>query len=81
MTNFKQQLIDALEEHDIEPNLSYSGRGMYGERCVAVHCGGRNNVDEDDVLDAVKDIPGAQHPASDSLGLGTVLYWPRAVTD
>jgi hypothetical protein len=33
------------------------------------------------VLEAVATVPGALRPTRDQLGLGTVLYWPRAKID
>ncbi|CAN5951018.1 unnamed protein product [Sphagnum jensenii] len=77
-----RKFIDVLEEAGYEPK-SYSGRGMYGKQCVSVS-GDRedgfsgweiaralwfNNYDGEDDLD----VP---EPHQDSLGRGTVLYWP-----
>lgn len=72
--------IMALEDAGFEPR-PYSGRSMYGKNCAGIDC--------DDALDALATIlhtsfddesavPGmAQHPKSDSIGLGQILYWPR----
>ncbi|CAM5998711.1 unnamed protein product [Sphagnum balticum] len=70
------KFIDALEEAGYEPK-SYSGRGMYGKSCVSI----RDGVSAWDVAVALfvgndldpTDVP---EPHQDSLGLGTVLYWP-----
>lgn len=74
----------AMEDVD----LSYSGRGMFGDRCIAYTgnalasftytlatiLAGRDNADS-----APNDIQGwiaqLSNPASDSLGLGRVWYW------
>ena len=77
MNEMAKQLIAALEAADI-PHRSYSGRGMFGEQCVGVSCGGRNGVNEEDVLEAVKNVKGGLRPSYDSLGLGSIVYWPQA---
>lgn len=75
-------LIDALENLGYEPR-SYSGRGMYGSHCVAVTLDRDTNaftigaqlVTEmgEEGGDEVADLDVRQ----DSMGLGTVLYFPR----
>lgn len=59
-------LIKKIEGAGYEP-VSYSGRGMYGERCVAVA------LEQHDDGDELSRIEGATR---DSLGMGTILYWP-----
>ena len=67
-----------LEDAGYEPR-SYSGRGMFGTRCVSISGNSIsawkvasslwfNNFDEIDL-----DVP---EPRQDQLGLGIVLYWP-----
>lgn len=61
----------------------YSGRGMYGETCVAIH--GQFNsmhlilcladVLRDEGFDNAEDILGC--PMQDSYGLGVVVYFPK----
>lgn len=80
MNKLAQQLVAALKRADIEPRTDYSGRGMFGVRCVGVSCGGRRDVSEGDVLEAVKNVRGGLRPSHDAMGLGTILYWPSAVT-
>jgi hypothetical protein len=59
---------------------SYSGRGMFGKECVAVE------TDLDawtlalamaDINNGELDLFGLGKPRQDSMGLGTVLYWPH----
>ncbi len=72
-----QKLIDALEDAGYAPR-AYSGRGMFGKRCVSIS---EVRVSAWDVAVALftgndldpTDIP---EPRQDSLGLGIVLYWP-----
>jgi hypothetical protein len=72
---FAQELIDAFDAANIKWR-SYSGRGMSGEYCVGVTCG--KNVDEGEVLHAIRNVTAALRITRDSMGLGTICYWPRA---
>lgn len=70
---------EILEDLGYEP-YAYSGRGMYGKRCVAINLSRDQSVWElaasvcqrDDNL--VLDV-GA--PQQDNMGLDIVVYWPR----
>lgn len=61
------KLIEAIKAADLRPR-SYSGRGMYGERCVGVSL---------DYLGQADGLP-LSGSRTDSLGLGIILYWPSA---
>lgn len=50
---------------------SYSGRGMYGERCLGITTKQPNSVIEDAGAAGIK---GARQ---DSMGLSTIVYWPN----
>lgn len=59
---------------------SYSGRGMYGARCVSVNLdglsellaiGGAIRAAAPDDVDRL-----ARDARTDSMGMGTVVYWP-----
>ena len=76
MNKFAQKLVAALNAADIKWR-DYSGRGMYGVSCVGVSCGRAHT--EGEVLEAVRNVPRALTPNRDSLGMGTILYWPSAV--
>lgn len=61
---------------------SYSGRGMYGKRCVGVTIDGSllgflaDLVEEcEDTHDGAILMRAAQ---TDQMGRGTIVYWPRA---
>jgi hypothetical protein len=74
------QITETLDANQIEWR-SYSGRGMMGSYCVAVSCGTRSDGGghtEGEVIRAVADTPGGLNYSRDSLGLGTILYWPSA---
>ena len=78
-----QKLIEALEEGGWEVR-SYSGRGMYGKRCVSVRDG--QDGEKASAWEIAKHLFSEQYdgefdrlpePQQDQLGLGIVLYWPR----
>lgn len=66
---------------------SYSGRAMYGARCVSVYLNGDAELpafaatlavdaesdNEGDGDDIIKILRGTR---TDNMGLGTVVYWP-----
>ncbi len=84
-----EQFIDLLEYAAPQGSVrSYSGRFMYGKRCVSV------NIDRGEslealcgqlVLDAERDNEGdgdevvriLRQTRTDNMGLGTVAYWPN----
>ena len=76
MNEFAKQLIAALEAADIKWR-DYSGRGMFGTQCVGVTCG--RYVSEGEALDAVAAVPDGLHVSRDSMGMGTIVYWPTAI--
>jgi len=64
--------IESMEGADI-PWVAYSGRYMYSRECPSVYCGGRTEIYESDVIQALpRDI--ARNIKKDSMGLGLVLY-------
>ncbi len=79
-------LIELLEGIGLEP-YSYSGRGMYGKRCLAVDTDSPletmaiialEAVDVATELEDARDtIEALQYPSSDSMGRSSVLYWSR----
>ena len=71
------QILDCVAWCDVHEN--YSGRGMYGETCLgfagdigAIELG----VIMCDVLGLDKALELANRSASDSLGVGTITYFP-----
>ena len=78
MNKLAEALVGALEAAGIKPRTDYSGRGMFGATCVGVDCDGRREVAQSDVLEAVKNVPGGLRFSSDQMGMGKILYWPRA---
>lgn len=75
-----KKLIAMIEDTYREP-MSYSGRGMYGERCVAVGCDSISDLLADFVestFDKEFVAEVARSMSTDSLGLGVVAYWKTA---
>jgi hypothetical protein len=83
-----------LEEAGYEPR-SYSGRGMYGRKCVGVALDASEsttvlavklaasvarNAEHYSQIDAELEelIEVMEYTCTDSLGRGTIVYWPKA---
>ena len=70
-------LYDALS--DLEPS-AYSGRGMYGNQCIAVSLPNEQALwDLAVALTSAEVFPGA--PTTDSFGKGIIAYWPDIAWD
>lgn len=80
-----QQIVEAFENAGYEPT-DYSGRFMYGDRCLGVSGDNalsivietiaefaRNAETTDEVVDFVERLGNVR---SDSLGLGQIVYFP-----
>jgi hypothetical protein len=77
-----EQLEDVMTQLDVEVRTDYSGRGMYGDKCLAIVGDLRDLLrfaaeltqaigveDANDILGRVR---------SDSMGLSSVYYFPGA---
>ena len=62
----QDQLMEAIELAGLRP-IAYSGRGMYGEQCIACVLSDR---------DQGRYLP-QKGRSEDSLGYNTIFYWPR----
>lgn len=66
-----EEVCDSGE--DFEIRVGYSGRGMYGAKCMGIVCSSEKAtcvVEEAAYLG----LFGARY---DSMGLHTIVYWPR----
>lgn len=93
MTTFSNdlaaRLMDALA--DLNPKPTYSGRAMFGQKCVSVVISRESEGDLANALEAIaiefygdggQPMNNPFRFTQDSMGLDTVVYWPRAsVTD
>jgi hypothetical protein len=84
-----QEILEELSHSYSFKVREYSGRGMYGRKCLAV----TTNIDsvhslqlgfyiahvaaEQGLLDETENILSDNDTKEDSMGLGTVIYWPR----
>ena len=82
-----QEFVNLIASAGFRPT-SYSGRGMFGKRCVSV------NLDRNEetafaaaVINATqtRDVPAVMRVISDhckdSMGMGVVLYWRSMSAD
>jgi len=53
---------------------NYSGRGMFGKLCVSIYC------EVHEALDIISEV-GIKGAKTDSMGLGSVVYWPSIQED
>lgn len=89
-----QELINRLKESidHVFYSRSYSGRYMYGKRCLAFEIDSNNVAGAvalvvshfvklcktNDVVKDVSDLANIfDHSEQDSMGLGTILYFPQ----
>lgn len=77
-----QEMIELIENTEHQPRF-YSGRGMYGKRCLAVDANSIIGLvaslieacsDYEQVMKLVNVLRSAK---TDSMGLGEVLYFPK----
>lgn len=72
-----QRLIDAIEAGCQYDALSYSGRGMYGKRCVSVNLDNTADLLHlGALLGEELGVDSVPTPSIDSMGRGIVVYWP-----
>lgn len=72
----------------LELDTTYSGRCMYGARCLAVITGGDDDRTTFELgmrlavelhaagADDLVELLGDERTSQDSMGLGSVIYWP-----
>lgn len=77
-------MIEVLKEVCDELGIkyrSYSGRGMFGKECFAITVDGSGLSEVADIAHECgrrnEDPYHFSNIQSDSLGLGTVIYWPN----
>ena len=89
MENIKELIKEYCEDEGLYYREDYSGRGMYGRNCVAITCDNPLNILCElfaYVVDSDEDVDGfdVQHalgePKQDSMGMISVLYFPKLKT-
>ncbi len=87
-----KEIIEAIKDAGYEPE-SYSGRGMYGKRCVGVTCenpvstcieivqalamSSFNDADEFETVKFDEFCHLLSDVKTDSMGMSTIVYWPN----
>ncbi len=66
----KENLRKFLKDNGL---FSYSGRGMYGKKCCAVHV--EDLKDLDNLLEKGDNVETLREYSWDRLGMGYVIYW------
>lgn len=90
MDNIKELVKEYCEDAELNYRDDYSGRGMYGRRCVAIICDSPLNVLCElfaYIVDSDEDLYGCDvqcalgEPEQDSIGMRSVLYFPKLRTE
>jgi hypothetical protein len=69
LTKDQQKILAASRGGDNRRlHTDYSGRGMFGRTCWSVYCDDPNEV----ICEA-----GVKGALTDSMGRGSVVYWPK----
>ena len=70
------ELIRVLETNGFEVR-SYSGRGMYGAKCVGCALDSVSDIFQLGIVAGDAGLDGLPSPQVDNLGLGVICYWPE----
>ena len=83
-----QSTAEVLEQWFDDVRYDYSGRGMFGNECIAIVTDegcfsiatslqeiSDEYEDDDEVSEMIESMLGRE-PRQDSMGLSTVYYWP-----
>jgi phosphoglucomutase len=80
-----EEAADQCWSGNLEYRDAYSGRNMYGKECPAIVCDDMREFAEFIVEATLLDEDAGRYLASkvqqDSMGTGTVYYWPRIKAD
>lgn len=86
MNNIKTFIEEFCEEQELGYREDYSGRGMFGSRCVGIVCGDPLStlaelfafiVDSDDGISGGEIQDALGKPEEDSMGMRNILYFPK----
>lgn len=90
MESIKELIRDYCYGEGLDCIEDYSGRGMYGRRCMAITCDNPLNtlcglfayiVDSDEKLDGYSIQCALGEPKQDSMGMNSILYFPKLRTE
>lgn len=92
-----KEFTQILDYANLDYRTDYSGRGMFGKECIAIDVSQddsehgiiaqivqaaaelTNNNETRDTVDNTVTLMCQTH--TDSMGLGSILYWPRMVVN
>ena len=86
MENIKELIREYCENEGLNYRDDYSGRGMFGEKCIGITCENSLDVlcrlftylvDSDEELDGCDVQNALGEPKQDSMGMGSILYFPE----
>lgn len=86
MSNIKTFIEEFCEDHELDYREDYSGRGMFGSRCVGIVCSNPLSTLAElfaFIVDSDNDISGSEIqdalgvPEEDSMGMRSILYFPK----
>lgn len=86
MNNIKTFIEEFCEEQELDYREDYSGRGMFGSRCVGIVCDNPLSillelfafiVDSDDGISGGEVQYALGEPEEDSMGTRNILYFPE----
>lgn len=90
MENIRELIEEFCNEQDLNFRDDYSGRGMYGRKCVGITCYSplatladlfAYIVDSDDEICGGEVLETLGKPKMDSMGMEKILYFPNVETD
>ena len=86
MNNIKTFIEEFCEEQELDYREDYSGRGMFGSRCVGIVCDNPLStlsaffayiIDSDDNIGGCEVQDALGNPEEDSMGMRNILYFPK----
>ena len=86
MNNIKTFIREFCEDQELDYREDYSGRGMFGSRCVGIVCDNPLStllelfafiVDSDDGISGDEVQYTLGKPEEDSMGMRNILYFPK----
>lgn len=86
MNNIKTFIREFCEDQELDYREDYSGRGMFGSRCVGIVCDNPLStllelfafiVDSDDGISGDEVQYALGKPEEDSMGMRNILYFPK----
>lgn len=90
MENIKELIKNFCNEEDYDYRDDYSGRGMYGTKCIGIICYDPLStlaelfayiIDSDDEICGADILDALGEPETDNMGMKMILYFPGLETE